>query len=82
MLNFEITHRQLGLESIKGNLHALLVISLVCERTYQKYFSKLQRLSDLLLLLSKFSFSFSPTKMSQFGVLRIQQMQSNVDLRP
>ena len=58
MLNFEITHRQLGLESIKGNLHALLVISLVCERTYQKYFSKFQRLSDLLLLLSKFSFSY------------------------
>lgn len=58
MLNFEVTHRQMGLESIKGNLHALLVISLVCERTYQKYFWKFQKLSDLLLLLSKFSFSY------------------------
>ena len=67
MLNFEITHRQLGLESIKGNLHALLVISLVCERTYQKYFSKLQRLSDLLLLLSKFSFSYLLQKWASLG---------------
>lgn len=58
MLNFEVTHRQMGLETIKGNLHALLVISLVCERTYQKYFWKFQKLSDLLLLLSKFSFSY------------------------